>query len=96
MPAEGLARNRMARAPSCFSSISIDNEIAVDYICKMENIESDIGMMCEGLGLKPPNFPHLNISDHRHYTEYYDDETQDIVAKRYAKDIEHFGYVFGC
>jgi hypothetical protein len=81
--------------PSCFSWISIDNKIQVDYICKMESIDNDIGEMCEDLGLEAPRIPHVNISDHRHYTQYYDDETQNIVAKRYAKDIEHFGYVFG-
>ena len=72
-----------------------NNKIDLNFIGKFENLDKDFEKVKKELNLNFKKIPHKNKSKHKHYTEYYNDETKQIVAKKYAKDIEHFGYEFG-
>jgi len=81
----------------CFAGIydylSNDNSICCDLFLNFYTLEEDFGNFCksQNISLK---LPHKNKTKHKHYTEYYDEETKQIVAEKYAKDIEYFGYEF--
>lgn len=66
-----------------------------NFIGRFESLQQDFDFVCEKVGIKKQKLPHIFNSNHKHYTEYYDEETKQIVAKKYAKDIEYLGYEFG-
>lgn len=67
--------------------------IIVDFVGKFENMIEDWENLNKILGMRR-HLPHMNESNHSHYSEYYDEETREIVANRFADDIEFFGYSF--
>lgn len=69
-------------------------EVIVDFIGRFERLRQDWSFVAEKLGIRE-SIPHKNQNPHkRHYTEYYTKKTRDIVAKRFAVDVEYFNYRF--
>lgn len=71
-----------------------DGELGVDFTGRFERLADDFQNVCDRMGIKA-ELPHVG-SSHRKakYREYYTKATRDFVAKRFARDIERFGYAY--
>jgi len=71
--------------------------VLVDFIGKFENIQNDWEHICDKTGIKERKLPHENKNprNKKHYSEYYNEKTKDIIGKQFDVDIEYFGYEFG-
>ncbi len=70
-----------------------DGELIPEHVFKMENIEEEWMRLCQMLGRKMP-LQQRNKTKHRHYRDYYNTNSRNIIAKLYTKDLEAFKYQF--
>ncbi|MEO0914324.1 MAG: sulfotransferase family 2 domain-containing protein [Pseudomonadota bacterium] len=71
--------------------------VANAYI-RSEHLTADMAAVCEKLNLpleaeRLPHFKKMAAPDH-HYSDYFDETSRNIVARRHAWEIETFGYSF--
>lgn len=70
-----------------------DGTVPLDYMARFETLHDDFGNIARRLGVQA-SLQHLNASRRTHYRDYYDQETIEMVAALYRKDIELLDYDF--
>jgi hypothetical protein len=69
--------------------------VLVDFIGRFETLQEDLAIVAERCGLPPGPAAILNVAVvKRNYREFYTPELRDIVAERFAVDIERFRYTY--
>lgn len=67
----------------------------VDFIGRFETLQQDFDTIMQKVIGGPVPLPHVNKSQHNHYTDYFTPTLAEKVAHRFERDINAFGYVFG-
>ena len=68
------------------------------FIGRFENLMEDwdyVRSETRVFGDKIGRLPFMNRRKHKHYIDYYDDESVEIIRKMYHRDIKLLGYEFG-
>jgi len=68
--------------------------LLTDYIGRVEAMQASYNAICERIGISSQMLEKVNSTSRRDYREYYDEELKQAVGRRYAHDIELFGYEF--
>ena len=77
-----------------YNQVTIDDEIAIDFVGRFENLMYDFQKATKDFGFETELSIHRRKTDTKNYRQYYTDETRDIIGEFYKKDIETFGYEF--
>jgi len=87
----------MNRMPQTYFLIDELGELQMDYIGSFEDIQNDFNTVVDKLSLSDVYLPHTNKSTYtesKTFIDYYDDESIEIVRKRFHLDIKIFGYEY--
>ena len=73
-----------------------NTNIAIDYICRFENINYEWFFINKLMGIdNPPGLPHHNSSRNRgHYRHYYTSCLRDCIYKHFQQEIDFFRFEF--
>lgn len=81
-----------------FDLYTIDGQIAVDKVCRFENLDEELEAITGQLGLSEkldlPSAKSTFRNDNRSYREFFGDREKDIIKSLFSEEIDLFGYEF--
>ena len=66
----------------------------IDEIIRMEDFDIVLPELLKKIGVSIYTVPKTNVTKHKPYSSFYDNETIDLVAKKFNIDIEIGNYTF--
>ena len=95
-----LSFKEFAKRYSCnnLNIYSINGKSVCDYFIRFEYLKEDLNTLCKKLKIDSydlsllPKHKSTQRKNKKHCSEYYDNETKNIVYNKHKKEFELFGY----
>jgi hypothetical protein len=68
--------------------------IAVDFVGRFERLGADFELVCNKIGMEPPELPAMLSTGGHTYADAYSDQARRKIAQFYRFEIEYFDYQF--
>ena len=74
--------------------LTLDGTVPGIHLLRFERLQQDMDALCTMMGMEPRSLPTLNQTPAKDkpYMEFYDDNTRRLIAEKYRRDFEIFGY----
>ena len=69
-------------------------KLLMDFVGKLENLQNDWQTVCDRIGIPVQILPRKKFIEREHFSRYYNDETMQLVARHWAREIEWFDYSY--
>jgi len=80
---------------SAWHRFTINGQVAMDLICRYENLQSDLDLATTKIGIPPLSLPHAKSShrkDRQHYSQLINSEARNHIERLCMKEINAFNY----
>ena len=77
---------------------STGDKVVVDFLGRYEDLEQDLGKVMSELGVT--SLPPVPVTNNHHrinrlpYQDLYNENTRDLIAMTYKREIDLLGYTF--
>jgi len=68
--------------------------LLTDFVGKLENLDEDWRSICSRLKITYQPLRRKNVTQHKPYQDYFDEESCQLVAQHWHREIEIFAYRF--
>lgn len=74
--------------------VDLEGQLLVDYIGRLETFQESLDHICSQIDVSRMEMPRRNGTGHGHYSQFYNQQTRDMVAEMCCVDIEYFNFEF--